>query len=279
MKNIVALSFCLLFVIPSSGSADVLCYRRASKGKGNHNVVQIFAGEKCPKRYIKVHDSALGQVLTVKGEAGIAGPQGEQGKAGIQGEQGPAGATGATGDVGEKGEIGAPGDAGAQGLKGEAGDPGATGVDGDLGDQGLRGDTGETGAAGISPVGLFDFYGSSAGDTLSGGIIYEMQINEVVAPIVHTGNFNVASRSVPIGSSCSKIQYYIQLNGEMAARFFHTPDHGVAGEGLDLCLENTCEGQLDINITSDRFLSLYLIPVAGVNPATRAIWNIKCIQR
>lgn len=124
-------------------------------------------------------------IVSMRGENGVAGKTGARGSIGTQGAQGEIGATGATGAKGERGyggggspgatgstgaigangsigetgmtgavgNAGAPGSAGSNGVNGDTGPQGnigVTGLTGNTGSQGLVGATGPTGPAGSS---------------------------------------------------------------------------------------------------------------------------------
>ncbi|QTA86159.1 Collagen triple helix repeat-containing protein [Desulfonema magnum] len=81
-------------------------------------------------------DGTWGDLVSLKGDTGVAGIQGQKGDPGDKGEPG---ATGPQGPQGEKGDPGIAGAIGPQGLQGPAGPKGDTG---DTGPQGPKGDTG-----------------------------------------------------------------------------------------------------------------------------------------
>ena len=244
--------FTLALIATTTGEAQVLCYRSASGGTGNKNVVQLFRGNSCPPAFTKVPNTLVG-----RGTTGATGPSGPVGPTGASGAVGPTGPTGATGPTGPTGPVGATGPSGPAGA------------------------TGPTGASGSA---LFDLSGSTSETTLNSGVFNFVPILGVGGPI-GTSIFTVAERAVPVTSTCSLVRFVVQLSnapgdGPEWAVSLLIADGYTTTDTVALCtLTSTdvqCTGTAAVSVASGQGLLLQFAPNTG--PATTAAkWNVRCL--
>lgn len=178
---------------------------------------------------------------------------------------GPVGAVGATGDVGPTGPVGPTGATGSSGAVGA---------------------TGATGATGLSGAALFDFSGSTA-ETLLNNIGPNLAAINTVGPPIAVDFSTVYDRAVPIGTSCSSVQYNVQLSAGTGDGVGYNISLLVV-DGYD---SNTSHLLCSIpTISSDRFCSgtaavsmsagqgaLLLFEPSGSPTSTKAKWNVRCL--
>lgn len=169
---------------------------------------------------------------------------------------------------------------------GPAGAVGASGAVGATGPAGPTGATGATGATGLSGAALFDFSGSTGETAISNTAPNLAAINSVGPPIAVDFS-TVFDRAVPIGTSCTSVQYSFQLSAGVGDGLRYDISLLVV-DGYDsntshlLCSIPTsssdrfCSGTAAVSMSAGQG-ALLLFEPTGSPTSTKVKWNVRCL--